>query len=227
MRVQEVRAEMIKICRWLFERAFVAADAGTVSARISDHKILITPRDQGFGWLTQDQLVLMDLAGQSMDQTQEPSWASGLHLAAYGHREDVRAILHAQPPSATAFAVAGIPLVQPVLAETVLTVGAVPMTSYCTPYTEEAAESIGSLIGSHDALLLKNRGVLTVGRDLMDALQKLERVEQLASVLLAARSLEHVDLLPGAQVKKLMALREQMNLQGKNPWFQRQENKGD
>lgn len=217
MRDQEIRAEMIQVCRWLAERSFVVASDGAVSARISQNQILITPRGQSLGWVSPDQLVLLDLNGQKIGGDPEPSSALRLHLAAYHHRDEILAAIHAQPPTATAFAVAGIPLVQPVLPETVLTLGTVPVTEYATPYTEDAARAIDHLIRKHDALLLKNRGALAVGLNLIEALQKLERVERLASVLLTAKNLDHVDLLSGTQIRRLMALRERMNLTGENP----------
>ena len=227
MRDQDIRTEMIRICHWLARQTFVVADDGALSARISRDQILITPRGKNLGWVTCQQLVLLNMDGQQEKGKPEPSPAYQLHLAAYRHRDKIQAVIHAQPPTATAFAVAGIPLVQPVLPETVLTLGSVPVTEYATPYTEEAARAIGDLIGEHDALLLRNRGLLAVGCNLSEALQKLERVEQLARVLLKAKSLDHVDLLTGTQVKKLMSLRERMNLGGKNPWSPADQEKND
>lgn len=215
---QDIRTELIEVCRWLAQRAFVAADDGSVSAKVAPDQILITPRGRSLGRLTPDQLVQCHLGEEKFGGEAEPSPALRLHLAVYLQRKEIVAAIQAQPQAATAFSVAGIPLVQPVLPEMVLTLGSVPMVEYATPFTAEAAQAIGELILGHDALLLKNRGVLTVGLDLVDALQKLERVEQLASVLLAAKSLDHIDLLSGNQVNKLLALREGLNLRGRNPW---------
>jgi len=215
---RDVRTELIEVCRWLAQRAFVAADDGSVSAKAAPDQILITPRGKSLGRITPDQLIQCHLEEERLGGEVEPSPALRLHLAAYLQRTEITAVIQAQPPAATAFAVAGIPLVQPILPETVLTLGSVPMVSYATPFTAEAAQAIGQSILGHDALLLKNRGIVTVGLDLMDALQKLERVEQLASVLLAAKSLDHIDILSGNQVNKLLALRENLKLRGKNPW---------
>ena len=217
MKHQGVKREMIRICQWLAQRAFVAAEGGVVSTRVSRNQILITPRGRGLGWVSTEHLVLLDTEGQIVEGELEPSLSYRLHLTVYRQRREIAAAIQAQPPAATAFAVAGTPLVQPVLPQTVLTLGSVAVTKYAPPYTEEAARAIDDLIQRHDALLLKNRGLLAIGVSLMDALQNLERVEQLASTLLAAKALGHIDLLSGTQVKKLMALRERMNLKGQNP----------
>jgi L-fuculose-phosphate aldolase len=218
MKGQDIRTELIEVCRWLAQRAFVAADDGSVSAKVAPDQIVITPRGRSLGRVTPDQLVQCNLGQEKLSGEAEPSPALRLHLTAYIQRTEITAAIQAQPPATTAFAVAGIPLVQPVLPETVLTLGSVPMVSYATPFTEEAAQAIGESILGHDALLLKNRGILTVGLDLADSLQKLERVEQLASILLAAKSLDHIDILSGNQVNKLLALREDLKLRGINPW---------
>jgi L-fuculose-phosphate aldolase len=162
---------------------------------------------------------MIDEEGQIVEGELEPSPAFRLHLAVYRQRKEISAVIDAQPPAATAFAVAGIPLIQPVVPQTVLTLGSVAVTKYAPPYTEEAARAIDGLIQRHDALLLKNRGLLTIGTSLMGALQNMERVEHLASTLVAAKALDHIDILSGTQVKKLMALRKRMNLKGKNPLF--------
>jgi L-fuculose-phosphate aldolase len=214
---QGVRSEIIRVCQRLTQRAFVAAEDGAVSARISQNKILITPAGRGLGWVSSEHLVMMDMEGQMREGELVPSPAFRLHLAAYHQRREIAAVIHAQPPAATAFAVAGTPLVQPVLPQTILTLGAVAMTKYAPPYTEEAARAIDDLIQRHDALLLKNRGILTIGTSLMEALQNLERAEQLASTLVMAKTLGRIDLLSGTQVSRLMALREDMNFKGKNP----------
>jgi L-fuculose-phosphate aldolase len=212
--------EMIQACRWLAQHEYVAASDGILSVRVSPQEIMMTPQGQSWNRVTSDQLVLLALDGTKAQQERQPSPAYRLHLFVYRRRKEVGVVINAQPPSATAFAVAGIPLIQPVLPETVLTFGSVPLAKYATPYTEEAEQAIGDLIEQHDALLLKNRGLMILGLDLSEALQKLDQVERLANVLLRAKALGHVDILTGTQVNKLMALRKRLKLKGKNPWMQ-------
>ena len=220
---EAIRNDIIETCRWLAERAFVAADDGAVSARLSPDRLLITPRGASLDRLSPAELISTDLTGQNASGEGEPSPAVRLHLAVYTRRDDIQAVVHAQPPATTAFAIAGIPLVQPVLPETVLTLGTVPLARYATPFTATSARAVEELIGEHDAALLKNRGMLCAGVDLEDARQKLDRVEKLAEVLLKARSLDHIDLLSGKQVEDLMDLRNKLHLPGMNPWLRDEE----
>ena len=127
MKDQDIRAELIEVCRCLSQRTFVAAADGSVSAKVAPDQILMTPRGRSLGRVNPDQLVQCHLGEEKLSGEAEASPALRLHLAAYLQRTEIMAAIQAQPPAATAFAVAGIPLVQPVLPETVLTLGSVTM----------------------------------------------------------------------------------------------------
>jgi L-fuculose-phosphate aldolase len=130
-----------------------------------------------------------------------------MHTAVYRRRSDVGAIVHAHPPTATGFAVAGIPLDQPLTAEAVVTLGVVPIIPYGTPSTPELAENVGRAICDAQTLLLANHGALSVGVDLYQAWERMETLEQVARVSLTARLLGHEGHLPVADVERLSALR--------------------
>ena len=89
-----------------------------------------------------------------------------MHLEVYRQRPDASAVVHAHPPIATGFAVAGIPLDRAVLAEVVTTLGSVPIAEYATPSTKELPEAVRKYVKAHDGMLLANHGALTLGADL-------------------------------------------------------------
>jgi L-fuculose-phosphate aldolase len=138
-----------------------------------------------------------------------------LHLAVYETRPDVRAVIHAHPPIATAFSIAGVPLDECVIPEVVVSLGAIPTTEYASPSSPEGAEVIRRHIGECDALILARHGAVTVAEDVMRAYYKIEKLEYTAQVVLAARQLGRVQTLSPDEVKKLMALRERFGLTGK------------
>ena len=88
--------------------------------------------------------------------------------------------MHAHPPIATGFAVAGIPLDRAVLAEVVTTLGSVPIAEYATPSTKELPEAVRKYVKAHDGMLLANHGALTLGADLFAAYYKMETIEHFA-----------------------------------------------
>src|SRR5260221_13038007 len=102
-------------------------------------------------------------------------------------RPDVQAVVHAPPPTATGFAVAGIPLDRAVLAEVLTTLGSIPIAEYATPSTRELPEAVRKFIKSHDGMLLANHGALTVGADLFGAYYKMDTIEHFAQISLVGR----------------------------------------
>ena len=130
-----------------------------------------------------------------------------MHLVAYRQRPDIGAVVHAHPPTATGFAVAGIPLDRAVLAEVVTTLGSIPIAEYETPSTRELADTVGSLLKAHDGVLLANHGAIALGKDLFSAYYKMETIEHFATISLVARQLGREHLLSRGEVERLQELR--------------------
>jgi L-fuculose-phosphate aldolase len=108
---------------------------------------------------------------------------------------------------ATGFAVAGIALDRPLIAEAVVALGRVPVIPYGTPSTPDLAEHVAAAVCEAQALLLANHGALTVGESLYRAWERMETLEQLARVTLVTRLLGVSNLLPASDVERLAALR--------------------
>ena len=130
-----------------------------------------------------------------------------MHLEAYRLRPDVGAVVHAHPPLATGFAVAGIALDRAVLAEVVTTLGSIPIAEYGTPSTRELADSVAPYLRAHDGLLLANHGALALGSDLFGAYYKMETIEHFARISLVARLLGREHVLSREEVTRLQSLR--------------------
>ena len=118
-----------------------------------------------------------------------------MHLEVYRHRPDVRAVVHAHPPTATGFAVAGIPLDRAVLAEVITTLGSIPIAEYATPSTEELPAAVRKYVKAHDGLLLANHGALALAGDVFAAYYRMETIEHFANISLVARTLGREHLL--------------------------------
>ena len=130
-----------------------------------------------------------------------------MHLEVYRRRPDVQAVVHAHPPIATGFAVAGMPLDRAVLAEVVTTLGSVPIAEYATPSTKELPEAVRKYVQAHDGMLLANHGALTLGKDLFSAYYKMETIEHFAKISLVARLLGGERVLSREEVFRLQDLR--------------------
>jgi L-fuculose-phosphate aldolase len=210
----KIRADIIRVCKRIYNKGFVAANDGNVSVKLSDNRILVTPTGENKGFIKQRDLVLIDFRGRKIRESLKPTSELPMHLYVYQKRKDIRAVVHAHPPYSTAFAVSGIGLDKNVLPEVILSLGKVPLTKYATPSTLEVPNSISKYIKKHDAILLKNHGVLTLGKSVEEAYYKLERVEHFAHILYLAIGLGRVDRLSKKDMDKLLKLRNKPKQKG-------------
>jgi len=208
----QLRKQIVDIGREAHARGLVAASDGNISARLGTDRILITPSGLSLGRLTPADLVVIDPRGRLLAGTCKASSEYRLHLAVYEVRPDVQAIVHAHPPIANGFTFAGRALEACVVPEVVATLGDIPTTEYATPSTQEGADVIRGCIRDHDAVMLQRHGSVTVGKTVLDAYQKLEKVEHTAQVLLVAHQLGQVHALSASEVERLAAMRQSLGL---------------
>lgn len=200
-------AEVVEIGRLLYEKGLIASTEGNVSARLGGDRFLLTPAGICKGRMGTRDLVVVDGTGRRVSGEREPTTETDLHLRIYRARPDVNAIVHAHPPTATGFAVAGVPLADCVLPEILVTVGSVPLAPYGTPGATDLAEKALPTAKRHDAFLLKNHGAVALGGNLWQAFHRMEMIESFAKSLLTAKTLGRVDPLAPEEVTKLLGLR--------------------
>ena len=205
---QELAAQIVRASRALHARGWVANHDGNVSVRLGPDRLMVTPTATGKGDVTEAGLAVTCMEGKRVEGEAKPPSEFLLHVfGCYHVRDDVHAVVHAHPPYATALACAGIPI-QTFLAEAVVSIGAeVPLTQLAPPSGKEGAAPIAALIGEYDALLLAQHGVITVGRDLEQAMLRMELVEHLARIWTIAKPLGGVNPLPEALVQAMLAKR--------------------
>jgi L-fuculose-phosphate aldolase len=203
----QLRADIVEVGRRMYARGYTASNDGNISVRLGSDRLLMTPKSVCKGFMTPDMMCITDLDGRKLQGDREPSSEMLMHLEVYRRRPDVAAVVHAHPPTATGFAVAGIPLDRAVLAEVLCTLGSIPIAEYATPSTQELPDAVAKYIKAHDGMLLANHGALTVGADLFGAYYKMETVEHFAKISLVARMLGRENLIAREEVLRLQELR--------------------
>ncbi|HZL84042.1 MAG TPA: class II aldolase/adducin family protein [Candidatus Krumholzibacteria bacterium] len=203
----QIRHEILHVCRRLYDRGLVAGTDGNVSVRLGPDRILATPTGMSKGFLEADDLVVCDLEGKQISGKRKLTTEIKIHLAAYTQRDDVCAIVHAHPPHATAFAVARKPLEERLMPEAYIAVGKVALTQYGTPSTDELEASIRPAVKEHDAILLANHGAMTLGRDVTAAYHRMEALEQLARISMLTHVLGGAHPLTAEEIARLEAIR--------------------
>lgn len=215
---QLLRQEIVRVGRLMYEKGFIAASDGNISARLDDRRLLITPSGLHKGLLGPDQLLVIDYDGRKVgpstaaNRKLKPTSELPMHLEAYRQRPDIEAVVHAHPPTTVALSIAGVPLSECLLPEVIVFLGIIPTTAYATPASKENVGAIRQLIGNHDALVLQRHGSLTVGDSPMQAFMRLETVEQNSRIAFMLRQLGVSHPLPAAEVSKLLRQRQEMGL---------------
>jgi L-fuculose-phosphate aldolase len=196
---------LISAGRRLDALGLVTAADGNLSARLGPDRFLITATGVPKGELTPEDLVVVDAQGRP-EGGSRPSLEVGLHLAVYRLRPDVQAVVHAHPPTALGFALAGRDLTRPLVPEVVVHLGSVPLAPYAMPGSPELEASIASLVPDHQGILLANHGAITLGTSVRQALHRMETLEHLARITLVADVLGGPRPLSAPQVEALLAL---------------------
>lgn len=200
-------AGIVRVCRRLYASGLIAGQDGNVSVRLASGDVLITPAGLCKVDVTEQDLVVLDCDGRQLSGGGHASSEVGMHLRIYQHREDVRAVVHAHPPVATAFGVAGLDLMDDVLPEAIFLLGGVPLVPYAMPGTSALGDLLEPYLPHHDGFLLANHGATTVGATLLVAHQRMESLEHAARIMFAARSLGRVNALTRKDALMLRAAR--------------------
>ncbi|MBA2736363.1 MAG: class II aldolase/adducin family protein [Pyrinomonadaceae bacterium] len=207
MNESQARKLIVEVGNLLYERSYVVSSDGNISIRLDENRILATPTMMCKGRMTEDCLAITDLDGAALNDKKASSELA-MHLLIYKMRPDVNAVCHAHPPHGTAFAVAGLPIDEPILSEVILTLGCVPLTDYGTPSTSELTDSMKPFVEHHNALLMANHGAVAYGADLWQAFDRLETLEHTAKIAILAKALGGANDLPKDAISKLINIRE-------------------
>jgi L-fuculose-phosphate aldolase len=215
----EVRKQICEIGKRIYSNGFVAANDGNITVKLNDNEILATPTGVSKGFMTPDMILKCNMNGEPIGPTGKyrPSSELKMHLRVYKHRPDVGSVVHAHPPIATSFAIAGIPLTKPIMPEAVISLGCVPIAAYGTPSTEEIPDAVEKYLDNYDAVLLENHGALSYGADLITAYYKMESLEFYAKLTFISTLLGGPKELNDTQVQKLYEIRRKMNIKGRHP----------
>jgi L-fuculose-phosphate aldolase len=207
MQRSQAARDILLCCRRLWQAGLIAGQDGNVTVRYRPGRLLATPRGLCKADLAPEDLVEVDLDGRHLDGSRKATTELDLHLRVYRTDRGCGAVVHAHPPAATAFAVAGEGIPADVLPEVALLMGEVPVAPYATPGTPALGDAVAPYLAAHEAVLLANHGALTWGSTLAAARIRMESLEHAARIPLAARSLGRVIRLTPDQMHDLERLR--------------------
>ncbi len=210
---KQAKKAIIDVGQRMYLRGFVAANDGNISVKTGDNEVWATPTGVSKGYMKKKMLVKVDLDGNVLEGTYKASSELKMHLRAYRENKDIKAVCHAHPPICTCFAIAGIPLDVPVLAEAIITLGDVPIAPYAELGSRQVPEVIAPYCHTHNGILLANHGAVTWSEDIYEAYYRLESMEYYANILLITEKiLGRQNLLENEQIDALLAMREKFGI---------------
>lgn len=209
---ENARRELVDLCHKLGRREWVANHDGNVSCRLGDGRFLASPTAVHKCDVGHEMLVVVDREGKVVQGTRKVFSEMALHLAIYKARPDVQWVVHAHPPHATAWAVAGESFFEvPFMGEPVVSLGArIPLVPYLPPGGDPGP--LEAEIAEVDAVLLANHGAIAVAKDAETAYLRMELVEHVARIAAIARPLGGPRPLPHDAVEKLLEARAKAGL---------------
>lgn len=212
---KEHREAICEVGRLVYQKGWVASNDGNISVRLESNRILSTPTGVSKGMMKPDDIIVCDCKGRKIEGNRERTSEILMHTAIYDLRDDIHAVVHAHPPVATGFAVAGRALNQAILPEVVVGLGCIPLADYALPGTEALPESLKPYIPTYDALLMANHGAVCYADELFKAFFKLETVEHVARISLVAELLGGAKVLARTEVDKLFDSRSRYGVTSK------------
>ena len=224
MNKEEIKEQICDICHKMWQLGWVAANDGNITVKLGDDEFFATPTGMSKCFITPDKLLTVNRKGELLEPngSYKPSSEIKMHMRCYEVRDDIGAVLHAHPPTATGYAVAGLNMDAYSMIETVIAVGSVPLTPYGTPSTMEVPEAITPFLEKHDVMLLQNHGALTVGADLITAYYRMETLELWAKISLTAHLLGGAKEISKPNIDKLLYLRDNYyHVTGRHPGYKK------
>jgi len=208
----KIKQDICEVGRRLYERQFVAANDGNISVRVGDNEVLCTPTLTSKGFLVPDDICKVNMEGKQIGGRKRATSEIKLHLAIMREEPKVKAVVHAHPAHATAFAVAGVSIPQCVLPEVEVFLSEVPILRYETPGTWDFAETVVPYVKKTNTALLANHGAVTWSGDVLDAYFKMEIIDAYCRILILARQLGRVNFIEEEKIPPLLDIKKRLGV---------------
>lgn len=206
MNRKDLEQLIIKYGQMCGKKNFTPGYSGNISHRYND-AMLITTSGSANEYLEDNEIVLTDFDGKSMEEGKKPSSEKLLHCAIYKKRPEFNAIIHVHPPFLSSFASSHISLEDPIMAENVFYFGAIPLAEYGLPSSTDLVDKTVKFFDKYDAVLMANHGIVIGSKTMKDAYLKLELAESYAQVVLNTYALGGAKQLTPKQVEEINSLK--------------------
>lgn len=215
---KQLREDICQIARMMYDKDLISGPAGNISARLDENTFLLTPSMPFKQFMTPDQLITVNLAGEKCGTETEanknlrPTSEVPMHLEAYKIRPDIHGIVHAHPAHVVALTSAGKAFRSEVQTEAMLFLGSVAVADYATPTTAALGSTVAAKVIDHNCIILPHHGAFVAGKTVWDAYSNMETLEFAAKVNYLVYSMGGDNPIPLEYKKEILAVREKMGM---------------
>jgi L-fuculose-phosphate aldolase len=207
---KSIKEWICEVGRRVYNKGFAAANDGNISYRIGENEVLCSPTMICKGFMTPEDICMVDLDGKQLAGVKKRTSEILLHLAIMKERPDVRAVVHCHPPHATAFAVTREAIPQCILPEIEVFMGEVPLAPYETPGGQKFADTVRPFLKATNTIILTNHGTVTFGKTLEEAYWKTEILDAYCRILILSKQLGGVTYLNERESRELLDLKKKL-----------------
>jgi len=188
-------SDFVAVCHRLADHLYVTSAGGNLAWKLEDNLLLITPTKLNKGFVTQPDVVFVDLDGRTVEGMRRPTGELPMYLKFFHSRPDIVSVIHCHAPYAGALAISKAKnlMMRPLYPETVTEVGPVPVVPYAEPLTEKLAQAFEPFLPKYNSFIMENHGLVTLSRGtIWDTLLTVELLEGTAQSLLMAMAVGDV-----------------------------------
>jgi len=205
---RNIKEDIVAIGKRIYEASLNGSYGGNFSVRDEDY-IYITPAGLPKDILEYTDILVIDFKGAVLEGEGKPSTEVLFHIMTYKKRENIKAIIHAHPPFATGFSIAGIDIGNNINEESSIILGKIPVLPYEVTSSISLAEEVSENLQKCNAVLLSNHGAITVAENLEKAFRRMEELENLCKMIFVAKIMGGIKTIPPDKLKKLFDLQKQ------------------
>ena len=199
------KKELVKYGRMIYDEGLVIGTGGNISIRVGD-VVYIKASSVSLNNSRPTDYIPIDIkTRRPLVKDKTCSIELPMHIACYQARSDIGAVIHTHPVFASAFAMGGDKMMGLISYELVAAIGSeVPVLEYIRCGTDALGAAVKKAIGAHNAVLLKNHGALTVGKDLEEAFIRSMALERSCETYLCSKLLARPTMIPKSELKRIL-----------------------
>jgi L-fuculose-phosphate aldolase len=190
MNIRDKHPLTLEICEtahYIYSKGLAPGKSGNISV-FSNDIVAITPSGVSLGYVKEEEISMVDLDGNLLAGGENPSSELSLHLEVYKNRDDIRGIVHTHSSYATGFALSG-KMIERLEGFGEIKKPFLKMVDYASPGTLQLANIVAQGLKEEEVVILKNHGIIAVGKNLFEAGLLAEFVEETAKTQFVARVL--------------------------------------